>query len=200
MLLYVAALAGAGMAVQPLVAIYVTAALAAWLVLLHALIVPVSALRRALALGGDVAFLGLFLHWGGAAAAPWAALYLVLGFDYGLRFGAAALVARRSAAPSDRRRCGHHAGLARDAARRPRDFTALALLPLYGAALAGRAKAGEREAAARRGARHRLAAALGHELRAPLDALAPGRVPAATGGRDHRAGRAGGARDRRRPR
>jgi CheY-like chemotaxis protein/signal transduction histidine kinase len=172
MLFHVAALAYAGLAVQPLVATDVAAALMAWLVLIHGLIVPVSALRRALALGGDLAFLGLFLHWGGAATAPWAALYLALAFDYGLRFGVAALVAAA---------LGSAVGFAAVATTTPawRDmpvadlamFAALALLPLYGAALTGRANAAQRETAALRDARKRIVTALGRELRAPLDAL-----------------------------
>ena len=161
MLGYVGALAALGMAVQPLVAVAVAAGLAAWLALLYSLTASDAAAGRAVALASDVALLGLFLHWGGAATAPWAAFYLVLAFDYGLRFGRVAFAAAA---------CGSAVGFAAVAAATPvwrampladlALFAALALLPLYGMVLLRRAAAGDEDAAAMR-----------RELRAPLDAL-----------------------------
>ena len=172
MLAYVSALAIVGMAVPPLLAIYVGAALAAWLILLHCLIVPRSPLRRAAALTGDIVFLGLFLHWGDRAAAPWVVAYLALTFDHGMRFGSGALVAAA---------LGSAIGFAAVAATTPvwldmpladlALFGALVLLPLYGASLVHRAAAARREAAMTRTARRRLLAVLGHELRTPLNTL-----------------------------
>src|SRR6185312_6498564 len=139
---------------------------------LHCMIVPRSPPRRAAALAADIVFLGLFLHWGDRAAVPWAAAYLALSFDHGMRFGARALVAAA---------LGSAVGFAAIAVTTPawRDmpladlalFGALVLLPLYGASLVHRAEAARREAAMMRTGRRRLLAVLGHELRTPLNTL-----------------------------
>jgi two-component system, sensor histidine kinase RpfC len=168
----VAAAGGAGERLPPLVAIYVGFALAAWLVLLHCMIVPASALRRAASLVADTLVLSLFLHWGDAVAAPWIVLYLALTLDHGLRFGAGALVAAALA-----NTVGFAAVVATTPVWRAMPladlalFVALGVLPLYGAALLRRVDAARREAMVLRAGRGRLLAVLSHELRAPLTTL-----------------------------
>jgi len=168
----VAASGGPGERLPPLIAIQVGFALAAWLVLLHCIIVPASRPRRAASLIGDTLVLSLFLHWGDAAASPWIVIYLALTFDHGLRFGAGALVAASLANV-----IGFAAVVATTPVWRAMPladlalFVALGVLPLYGAALARRVDEARREAALLRAGRGRLLAVLSHELRAPLNTL-----------------------------
>ncbi len=84
-------------------AIAVMGTLASWLIFLHCVVAPESAVRRGFALACDALVLGAFLHWGDAAAAPWAAVFLVRD----VRLGPAL-----RAANADRRGAGERRGFA----------------------------------------------------------------------------------------
>ena len=164
---------GMGAASMPaLLDIAVLGTLTSWLVFLHCVVVPSSGLRRSVALACDALLLAAFLHWGGAAVAPWSVVFLLATFDWGLRFGprmlvAAALVNATSfagvVATTDFWREAPLVGLP--------FMLALAVLPLYGTALARRiATARRQEATALAWNAHRDAA-MSHELRLPLNSI-----------------------------
>jgi two-component system, sensor histidine kinase RpfC len=86
------ALALAGVAAASLTVVTL-ALVAAWLFVLHLVLAPApSRLRRHLTLLADIGFLSAFLRVGGASAAAWYPMYLVVALDNGWRFGVASLL------------------------------------------------------------------------------------------------------------
>jgi two-component system, sensor histidine kinase RpfC len=161
---------------------------AAWLTFVHAIAAPRSRLRRALAPLADAVFLGLFLHWGGRIAAPWAALYLALAFDEGLRFGPAALAYASLVNVVSAAAVAVSTPLWRAMPLADGAFlVALGVLPLYGAAFARRAIETSQTLAQLRDERLRLGAFLRHELGIPVAAIgasAASFAPATAGERE----------------
>ncbi|HUZ73482.1 MAG TPA: ATP-binding protein [Stellaceae bacterium] len=175
-LAYIGGLAAAGVPLdrlQPVLAIDVLGALASWLILLAVMLGPAAAARRrAAALAGDVALISVFLHYGGAAGAPWVSAYLWVSLGYGWRYGAPALLVAALlgaigfggvvlATPFWRDMPGVSCGI----------LVALIVPALSAAAFAQRLGAVGAEAEATRTARSRLLAVMSHELRTPLNAL-----------------------------
>ncbi len=128
--------------------------------------------RRLAAMVCDVALISAFLHYGGAAAAPWISSYLWVSLGFGLRFGAASLTGAAILSI---------AGFALVFATTPfwNDlpvvsagiFIALLVPPLMAGGLVRRLGSSRSEAEEARGARSRLLAVMSHELRTPLNTL-----------------------------
>ena len=96
-LVYLGALAYAGEsgeAILPLLAVDLPGMLTAWLLFIHLMAYPApSPMRRAAAMVNDITLISVFLHVGGAYAAPWFAIYLWLVLGFGFRFGVRSMLA-----------------------------------------------------------------------------------------------------------
>ncbi len=78
----------AGAAIVPLLAVEVAGMLSAWLLFVHLMADPApSSARRVAAMVNDVVLISVFLHVGGAYAAPWFSIYLWVILGFGFRFG-----------------------------------------------------------------------------------------------------------------
>lgn len=175
-LAYIAALAAAGMKiadVQPLLAIDVAATLMSWLLFLAMLVgPPATRRRRGIAMLSDVVLVSVFLHYGGAATAPWMSSYLWVSLGFGFGFGEASLFAAAFLGV---------AGFAVVFFTTPfwhgmpivaaGVFIGLLVPPLVAGAILERLEVARREAEDARGARGSLLAVMSHELRTPLNTL-----------------------------
>ncbi|HEY3918281.1 MAG TPA: response regulator [Stellaceae bacterium] len=175
-LVYLGALAywgESGDAILPLLAVDLPGMLTAWLLFVHLMANPApSRPRRAAAMVNDVTLLSVFLHVGGAYAAPWFGVYLWLVLGFGFRFGVKAMIACTALAL---------AGFA--AVFVTTDYWelrwpiaagipfALVLLPSTAASFVRRLGIAKDETAAATKDKNRLLAILGHELRAPLNSV-----------------------------
>jgi two-component system sensor histidine kinase RpfC len=175
-LAYLAALAWAAQpneTLLPLLAIDVPGICSAWLLFVHLLAHPApSSARRVAAAISDVGFISIFLHAGGAVAAPWCAAYLLVIFGCGFRSGVKALIASTALSffgfaavyadtPFWQERPALTAAM----------FLALLLLPIHAAGLVRRAAVARRQLAEAFAARSRFLATIGRELRMPLNGI-----------------------------
>ncbi|HXY98978.1 MAG TPA: ATP-binding protein [Stellaceae bacterium] len=175
-LIYLVGLAvfgAAGDRLVPLLAVVIAGVLCEWLLFIDLISRPgSSSYRRAAAMLSDVGFISIFLHIGGALAAPWFSTYfwVVLGFGFG--FGRRALVAAALMSLA-----GFGAVWASTPFWREQPLAAsgvvmaLVLLSAYAASLLGSltlAKAAAEEANA---AKNRFLAVMSQELRAPLNGM-----------------------------
>ena len=159
--------------IVPLLAVDVAGMLSAWLFFVHLMAEPApSRVRRGAAMANDVILISVFLHIGGAYAAPWFSIYLWVILGFGFRFGVKPLVwcsllsilgfaAVYATTPFWQVEAPLAAGLA----------LALVLLPAYAAAFIRgltSAKAQAEEAAA---GKSRFLAIMSHELRTPLNSV-----------------------------
>jgi two-component system, sensor histidine kinase RpfC len=173
-LAYIGALAAAGLPferVQPLLAVDVVGALAAWLVFLAVMLGPAPR-RRAFVMAGDIVLISVFLHYGAAAAAPWVSAYLWVSLGSGWRQGAPMLLAAALlgaacfagvvlTTPFWRALPTVDGGI----------LVALIVPAASAAAFVHRLGGAVAEAETARTARSRLLAVMSHELRTPLNAL-----------------------------
>lgn len=175
-LAYLASLAWAGQpdeALLPLLAIDVPGICSAWLLFVHLLAHPApSRARRVAAALSDVGFISIFLHAGGAVAAPWCATYLLVIFGCGFRSGLAALVGGTvlslmgfAVVYAKTQFWQQQPALAAGV------FLALLLLPVHAAGLVRRLAAAKTQLAQALAARSRFLAIIGRELRAPLNSI-----------------------------
>ena len=163
----------AGTLIVPLLAVSVAGILSAWLLFVHLMAEPSpSTARRGAAMLNDVALVSVFLHIGGAYAAPWFSLYLWMILGFGLRFGAmplaygtilsvAGFVAVYATTPFWQSQTPLAAGV----------LLALTLLPIYAAALIRRVAAAKTEADSAAEAKNRFLSIMSHELRAPANSV-----------------------------
>jgi two-component system sensor histidine kinase RpfC len=149
-------------------------AVVAWLFLTHLMLRPEpSAFRRNAALVCEVGLLSIFMHLGGAVAAPWYALYMLIACGYGSVVGggwtpviapalaAAGFAAVVASTPFWLAQLPLAVGLA----------AALLLLPVVAIRMVRRVAAAEAEVERAEASKIRLLAVLGHELRAPLNTM-----------------------------
>lgn len=160
----------AGGLIAPLLAVNVAGILSAWLLLVHLMAEPSpSTARRVAAMLNDVVLISVFLHIGGAYAAPWFSIYLWVILGFGFRFGVMPLVysailsvagfaAVYATTPFWQSETPLAAGI----------LLALVLLPAYAATLIRGATAAKVEAAGAAAEKDRFLAIMSHELRAPL--------------------------------
>jgi len=175
-LLYIAGLASIGKggdAILPMLAVDVPGVLTAWLLLVHLMADPQPSLaRRSAAMLNDVILVSVFLHVGGAYAAPWFSIYLWVIFGFGFRFGAPALAACAALAVA-----GFAAVVASTPYWQPRwpvalgIGMALVLLPSYAATLLRNLSAAKAEAEEAAVAKSRFLAVMSEELRTPLNSV-----------------------------
>jgi two-component system sensor histidine kinase RpfC len=173
---YVAALAVLGLPagnLAGLFAISLLGVLCGWLLFAHLLLqTEASRPRRAAALITDIAFISLYLHLGGALAAPLFPLYIVLaaGFAHpgggraiiaGTLLSLAAFAAVFVSTPFWREQPMLAAGV----------FVGILLLPACTWHLFRQLGAARAEREAAQGAMARLLAALSHEVRTPLNSM-----------------------------
>ena len=163
----------AGSLIVPLLAVNVAGILSAWLLFVHLMAEPSpSTARRGAAMLNDVVLVSVFLHIGGAYAAPWFSLYLWVILGSGLRFGVmplvygailsvAGFIAVCITTPFWRSQMPLAAGI----------LLALVLLPFYATALIRRAAAAKAEANDAAAAKSRFLAIMSHELRAPANSV-----------------------------
>ncbi len=163
----------AGDRLVPLLVVVILGVLCEWLLFIDLISRPgSSAYRRAAAMLSDVAFISIFLHIGGALAAPWFSIYLwvVLGFGFG--FGRRALVATALmsiagfgtvwvSTPYWREQPMVAGGV----------VLALMLLPAYAASVLGSLSLTKAAAEKANAAKDRFLAIMSHELRAPLNSM-----------------------------
>lgn len=175
-LAYLAVLAkldATGAAIVPLLAVNVAAILSAWLLLVHLMAEPrPSKARRIAAMVNDIALISVFLHVGGAYAAPWFSIYLWVILGYGFRFGIVPLIA-----------CTCLSLLSFGAVYATTSFwqahdvvaagvwLALVLLPAYAATLIRGLTTAKAEAEAAVAAKNRFLAIMSHELRTPVNSI-----------------------------
>jgi two-component system sensor histidine kinase RpfC len=175
-LVYIGILAATGTPFErflPLLAVNVPGILGAWLLFVHLLGWPGAARpRRVAAMASDIAFISLFLHFGGDLAAPWVSAYFWVIFGFGFRFGLRPLIAATLLSalafagvflttPFWRGAPAIAAGIG----------IALIVLPGYAAALIRRLADAKAEAEEAFAAKSRFLAVMGHELRTPLNTL-----------------------------
>ena len=160
-------------AVLPLLAVTVPGILSAWLLFTHLMADPEpSFARRAASMLNDVTLISVFLHIGGAYAAPWFSIYLWVIFGFGFRFGVKALIACAilsivgfaavyTTTPYWQLRWPAASGIA----------LALVLLPTYAATLVRRLTMAKAEAEEAAKAKSRFLTIMSHELRTPLNSV-----------------------------
>ena len=162
-----------GDAMLPLLAVDVPGILTAWLLFVHLMADPEPSLaRRGAAMINDVTLISVFLHVGGAYAAPWFSIYLWVILGFGFRFGVPALAACAVLAaagfaavfmttPYWQLRWPTAAGIG----------MALVLLPSYAATLVRNLTLAKAQAEDAGRAKSRFLAVMSHELRTPLNSV-----------------------------
>ncbi len=162
-----------GDAMLPLLAVDVPGILTAWLLFVHLMADPEPSLaRRGAAMINDITLISVFLHVGGAYAAPWFSIYLWVILGFGFRFGVPALAACAVLAaagfaavfmttPYWQLRWPTAAGIG----------MALVLLPSYAATLVRSLTLAKAQAEDAARAKSRFLAVMSHELRTPLNSV-----------------------------
>ncbi len=160
-------------ATVPLLAVDVAGTLSAWLLIVHLMAEPApSRVRRAAAMLNDVALISVFLHVGGAYAAPWFSIYLWVILGFGFRFGVKPLVwcstlsivgftAVYATTPFWQTQGPLAAGI----------WLALVLLPSYAAAFIRGLTSAKSQAEQASASKSRFLAIMSHELRTPLNSV-----------------------------
>lgn len=158
---------------RPLLAVDLSGVLWAWLLFAHLMTQPApSAVRRAAAMASDITFISLFLHVGGAYAAPWFSIYLWVIFGFGFRYGVRSLVGCAALGI-----LGFGAVIATTPYWQAHEaasigiITGLILLPTYAATLVRRLTTARAQAEAANAAKSRFLAIMSHELRTPLNSV-----------------------------
>ena len=173
---YLAILALLGKAaavIAPLLAVNVAGILSAWLLLVHLMAEPApSTTRRIAAMLNDIVLISVFLHIGGAYAAPWFSIYLWVILGFGFRFGitplfCAAILSLVGFAVV----YGTTAYWQGEGPLAIGVWLALVLLPVYAATLIRGLSAAKAQGEAAAAAKSRFLAIMGHELRAPLNSV-----------------------------
>ncbi len=157
----------------PLLAIVVAGVLCEWLLFIDLISRPGPSLfRRGGAMLSDIAFVSIFLHIGGALAAPWFSIYLWVVFGFGFRFGERSLVAAALLSLA-----GFGAVWAGTDYWRAQPMVAggvllaMVLVPGYAAALLRPLTLARIRAEEANAAKSRLLAMVSHEVRTPLNSI-----------------------------